>query len=168
MTPANRFSTARLRADRIDSGDFTDLCRMHADPEVMKTLGGLRSEEQTREYLQANLEHWDRYGFGLWILRELPGSAMIGRSALRHVDIEGRPEIELGYALFSDYWGRGFATEAVKAMLELAFEQLAISELVAFCLPDNAASRRVIEKSGGIFEREALHCGLRHVLYRFR
>ena len=70
MTPVNQFSTARLRADRIDIDDLSDLCRMHADPEMMKTLGGPRSEEQTRRYLQLNLEHWDRYGFGLWMLRE--------------------------------------------------------------------------------------------------
>jgi hypothetical protein len=44
--------------------DFADLWRVHRDPEVMKTRGGLRSEVQTREYLQVNLDHWERYGLG--------------------------------------------------------------------------------------------------------
>jgi ribosomal-protein-alanine N-acetyltransferase len=141
---------------------------MHRDPQMMKTLGGLRSEEQTREYLQVNLDHWERHGFGLWLLREAECSAVVGRSAIRHVDIEGQPEVELAYALLPNHWRRGLATEVARAMLELAFSELRLRELVAFSLPDNVASRRVMEKSGGTYEREVLHGGRRHVLYRFR
>jgi ribosomal-protein-alanine N-acetyltransferase len=141
---------------------------MHRDPEIMKTLGGLRDDERTREYLRVNLEHWERYGFGLWRLRSIESGTIVGRSALRHIDVEGRQEIEIGYALLPAYWGRGLATEVSRAMVELAFSRLDLGELVALALPENLASRHVMEKSGGVYEREVLRNGHRHVLYRFR
>ncbi len=168
VAPLDHFSTGRLRAHRLERRDFDDLCRMHRDPEMMKTLGGLRSDQQTRKYLQANLDHWERYGFGLWILREAERGAVVGRSAIRHVDIDGQPEVEIGYALMPPYWGRGLATEVAKVMLELAHSGLRLRDVVALSLPDNVASRRVMEKSGGIHERDVLHGGHQHVLYRFR
>jgi RimJ/RimL family protein N-acetyltransferase len=168
VAPLDHFNTARLRADRLELRDFDDLYRMHRDLQMMKSLGGLRSEEQTREYLQVNLAHWERYGFGLWMLREAESAVVVGRSAIRHVDVEGQPEVELGYALLPACWGRGLATEVARGMLGLAFSELQLRELVAFSLLDNLASRRVMEKSGGTYEREVVHGGHLHVLYRFR
>jgi RimJ/RimL family protein N-acetyltransferase len=168
MAPAERFSTARLDASRLQPDDFSIVHRMHQDHEVMKTLGGIRSEGKTRVYLRTNLEHWDRYGYGLWILRERRDQRFVGRSAIRHVELDGKDEIEVGYALMRQYWGRGLATEVAREMIKLAFSSLRITDLVAFTLRENVASRRVMEKAGGIYERDIVHADQPHVLYRFR
>lgn len=63
MASVDRFSTARLHASRLEPDDFGILNRMHEDEVVMGTLGGIRSQEDTRNYLRKNLEHWDRYGY---------------------------------------------------------------------------------------------------------
>ena len=60
----------------------------------------------------------------------------------------------------------GLATEISKAMVKLAFKQLGLESLVAFTLPNNLASRRVIEKVGGKYERNIVHAGESHVLYQ--
>jgi ribosomal-protein-alanine N-acetyltransferase len=141
---------------------------MHNDERVMKTLGGLRSHDKTHEYLRLNLEHWDRYGFGLFILRDDKSGDFVGRSAIRHVSVEGDDEVEIGYALMPEFWGRGLATEVAREMVRLAFSQLQLTELIAFALLGNLASHRVMQKAGGSFERNITHSGQLHVLYRFR
>jgi [ribosomal protein S5]-alanine N-acetyltransferase len=141
---------------------------MHQDPSVMATLGGLRSDEQTRQFLRDNLRHWDRHGYGLWMFRAQADGRFVGRDGLRHVHVGGNDEVELAYALMAAFWGRGLATEMAKAIVTVTFEHLGMADLVAFTLATNQASRRVMEKVGCQFERDIVHAGLPHVLYRIK
>ena len=160
---SERLTVTRLRAD-----DFDLLCELHRDPAVMAALGGVRSDERTRAFLAENLAHWDEHGFGLWIFRERATSAFVGRGGLRHVVLEGESEVEVTYALAREAWGKGFATEIATVALDVAFRQLGLQDLVAFAIPENVASRRVMEKVGLRYERAIVHQGERHVLYRIR
>jgi [ribosomal protein S5]-alanine N-acetyltransferase len=132
----------------------------------MATLGGLRSEDQTRQFLRRNLEHWDRHGDGLWVFRDNEGGRFVGRGGQRHVPVGSADKVELAYALTAKFWGRGLATEMAEAIATVRFEHLGMEEVVCFTLPTNLASRRVMEKVGFTFEREVIHANLPHVLYR--
>jgi [ribosomal protein S5]-alanine N-acetyltransferase len=68
----------------------------------------------------------------------------------------------------ASFWGSGLATEMAGAILTVAFEHLGLADVVAFTLTTNQASRRVMEKVGCQFEREIVHAGLPHVLYRIK
>jgi [ribosomal protein S5]-alanine N-acetyltransferase len=160
------FRTDRLVAERLRDEHFEEIRRMHQDPAVMTTLGGLRSDGETAGYLRDNLEHWDRYGYGMWVFREGTSGRFVGRAGLRNTRVGGGDEVELAYALVAEYWNRGLATEMARAILGLAFERLGVTDLVCFTLPTNLASRRVMEKAGFTYEREVMHAGLPHVLYR--
>lgn len=160
-----RFGTSRLAAERLRADHLADLLALHADPRMMATLGGVRAEAQTRAWLAANLDHWERYGFGLWLLRDR-GGRLAGRAGLRRLAIAGTQETEIAYALLPEFWGRGLATEIARALIDIGFVRLGLSSLVAFTLPGNRASRRVMEKTGLRFERAFEHSGLPHVLYR--
>lgn len=159
------FDTQRLKAERLRPEHLDRLAIMHGDARVMATLSGVRSHDQTRHYLASNLAHWDRHGHGLWIFRDLAGN-FIGRGALRHVELAGRDEVEIAYAVMSDYWGQGLATEIARALLEIGLERFGLADIVAFTLTANMASRRVMEKSGLIYEGEIDYMGLPHALYR--
>jgi RimJ/RimL family protein N-acetyltransferase len=65
---------------------LAELCAMHCDPRVMATIGGVRSYEATRDYLAANLNHWERHGYGLWVLRDQAGR-FLGRAGVNDVNI---------------------------------------------------------------------------------
>lgn len=158
--------TARLRLSRIDAGDLPDLCRMHRDADVMATLGGLRSDERSAEILAQLMAHWDEHGFGYWMARDADSGAFIGRGGLRNVVVGGGPEIEVGYALMPEYWGRGLATELASECARVAFDVLGRRDLVAFTLPTNDASRRVMQRLGFLYERDVIWAGMPHVLYR--
>ena len=139
---------------------------MHADLLVMATLGGLRSAAETERFLHAQIAHWDRHGFGLFVFRERTSGAFVGRGGLRHVELAGRDEVELAYAVMAACWGQGLATEMAQAILRLGFYTIGLTDIVAFTLTTNAASHRMMEKLGFFFERDFVHAGLPHVLYR--
>lgn len=158
--------TERMRLERMRASDRPDLVRMHRDPRVMATLGGLRDDAETDRYLGEQLEHWARHGFGLWMLRAIEGGTLIGRGGLRHSPLDGRDVIELAYALVPEAWGRGLATELARESLRVSREVLGRADVIAWTRTDNRASRRVMEKIGLAFVRGELRKGSSHVLYR--
>jgi len=162
------FSTPRLVAERLREHHYDDLLRMHADPRQMATLGGVKNEAETREYLDWNLNHWDRHGFGLWILRASPDGPTIGRALLRYLSVEGKEEVEVGYSLLPEYWGQGLATEIATTLVRLGMEQMGFTTIVAVTRKDNEASKRVLRKAGLDPAGEMMHGGMGHSLFRSR
>jgi RimJ/RimL family protein N-acetyltransferase len=141
------------------------------DPRVSATLWPQAqppTELDVLDGLLAKVEHWNRHGFGMWLLRDRDSGEMLGRGGLQYTYTAGLNDIEAGWAIIPVRWGQGLATELAHACVEVAFRQLALLEIVAFTLPDNLASRRVMEKSGFVYEREIVNAGLPHVLYRNR
>jgi len=132
----------------------------------MATLGGVRSREETVGFLDRLVEHWRVHGFGLWLLLSRENGAFVGRGGLLTVEVEGRAEVELAYALAALWWGRGLATELARWSVRLAFEVLEVPSLICLTLPTNHASLRVMEKAGFRFEKDVVHRGLPHVLCR--
>ena len=162
------FSTPRLLAERLIPEHLPDLQRMDQNERFMAHLGGVRDEVATQDYMERNLAHWSIHGFGLWMLRDATRHISIGRAVLRHLEVEGVDEVEVGYGFFPEYWGRGLATEVAYACVRIGREQLGLPSVVAVTLPTHTASQRVMLKVGLVYEREILHVGLRHVLFRTR
>lgn len=160
------FSTARLIAERLSGASLPDLRRMDQDQLFMAWLGGVRDGGGTAAYLAWNLEHWEEYGFGLWMLRDRGTGTMVGRAVLRHLDVEGVDEVEVGYGFVPEVWGRGLATEVARACVGIGRDWLGLESVVAITLPDHLASQRVMLKAGLMYDRDFLHAGLPHVLFR--
>jgi ribosomal-protein-alanine N-acetyltransferase len=168
MDPIDSFSTPRLLAERVTAAHWLDLRRMDEDEGFMALLGGVRDKAGTVAYLEMNAKHWTDHGFGMWMLRDAASSAVIGRAILRHLDVEGVDEIEVGYGFMPEYWGRGLATEIANACLRIGFEQLGLRSMVAITTPANLASQRVMQKAGLVYERDIVHAGVTHRLFRTR
>jgi [ribosomal protein S5]-alanine N-acetyltransferase len=166
MHRLNELRTPRLLLHRPREGDFEDYARMYADPVVMATLNGVRTRDATRELFDCLLAHWDEHGFGLWIMRDPDSRRFMGRGGLRVQTLEGRPEVEVGYGMMSEFWGRGLATELARESVRVGFEVLGLTELVSFTLPTNRASQRVMQKAGFVHERDGTWADLPHVFCR--
>jgi ribosomal-protein-alanine N-acetyltransferase len=164
----NCFVTPRLAAERVTAASWLDLRRMDENEAFMALLGGVRDTAGTVAYLEMNVKHWADHGFGMWMLREVASSAIVGRAILRHLEVEGVDEVEVGYGFMPDYWGRGLATEVAQACVRIGFEQLGLSSLVAITTPTHLGSQRVMTKAGLAYERDILHAGIPHVLFRIR
>ncbi len=89
----------------------------------------------------------------------------VGYGGIKHAEVEGRDEIELAYAITSDHWRKGFATEIATAALQHGFDTMHLDRIVAFTLPHNKASRGVMENCGFTYTRDIIHANLPHVLY---
>jgi ribosomal-protein-alanine N-acetyltransferase len=166
-----RLETERMVCERIQLEQAPEHLRLLLDPRVSATLWPRRelpSEADVLDGLLAKVEHWERHGFGMWLLRDRQTGEMIGRGGLQYTYTAGLNDVEAGWAVVPERWGQGFATELAQASVEVAFEQLDLLEIIAFALPTNIASRRVMEKAGFEFERDIVHAGLPHVLYRRR
>lgn len=166
MNPLDQLHTPRLLLQRMGAGDLDDLTRLHVDAHVMATMGGTRTPEATAEWLDRQLGHWQRCGFGLWVARERATGAFAGRGGLHHVQINGRDEVEVGYCFRAEFWGRGLATELARESVRAAFEVLKLPDIVCFALPTNRASQRVMQKAGFRYERDIVYRDLPHVFYR--
>ena len=164
----NELHTPRLIGTPAGPDDFADIRRLHNDPRVMATLsadGITFSEEQSRNFLQRAADHWNSYGFGLWIFHQKSGTNFVGYGGIKRATVEGCDEIELAYAITSDHWRKGFATEISRAALKHGFDTMHLERIVAFTLPHNQASRGVMEHCGFTYNRDITHANLPHVLY---
>ncbi len=168
FTSINSFSTERLLAEKVTEHDLEKFRLMHTNEEVMRTLGGLRNEEQTIDNLSWNLKQWVDNGFGLWMFYLKDTHEWIGRGGLRRIEVGGNTEVEIGYALMPKFWNHGFATEITKACIEIAFEVIRLDAIVSFTLTTNKSSQRVMKKAGFEYERDIIHADLPHVLYRMK
>lgn len=163
----NRFSTDRLTAERLNESHLADLVALHLDRDVARYIGGVRSAETTKAYLDVNMAHWDQHGFGLWALHTKDG-AFAGRAGLRHIMVDDIDEIEIAYAFTRSLWGRGFAAEAATAMTRIGLSELGLPSLIGIVNVANGASRRVLEKSDYLVERSTNRHGNDVVIYRIR
>ncbi len=114
------FATARLRARPVTVDDGPLFAHLWGDERVARTLGGVRDRAQVEQTLVEAVSHWRRWGFGRWLVHE--GADFVGTVKLAHCEIDGRPEVELGYAVVPECWGAGHATEASAGALEHARE----------------------------------------------
>ncbi|GIF76966.1 GNAT family acetyltransferase [Asanoa siamensis] len=150
--------TERLVLRDFVDGDLDDLFALHDDPEVMRFInGGKRASlEEIRERTLPEMRRgWPAYGGrpACWVAAERHGGRFVGWFALRPVD-PGRPDtVDLGYRLRRDAWGRGYATEGGRALVDKGFQDLGVRRVVADTMAVNTGSRRVLEKIGLTFER---------------
>jgi RimJ/RimL family protein N-acetyltransferase len=163
-----------LRPWRPD--DVAAFVAMSFDPAVMEFLRPFPDRGAAEAWVARAMEHWQRYGFGLWVA-EIPGEAgfagVVGLAAVGY-EAHFTPAVEIAWRLIRPFWGRGYATEAARATLDHGFGELKLDEIVAVTVPANWRSRRVMERLGmtrdpaGDFDHPLVPEGSlkRHVLYR--
>lgn len=119
--------------------------------------------EECEDWARRRAAQWHAFGYGEWLV--LDGDAAIARGGLGHTVVDGRSEVELGWAVAPSHQRRGIATRLALDGLAVARER-GIEGVVAYTRADNEASRRTAERAGLSLEKSFRHAGLPHVLYR--
>jgi RimJ/RimL family protein N-acetyltransferase len=148
-----RIETARLLLRRPAAADVRPIFERYAsDPDVTRYLGWLRhtSIDDTWKFLEFSDAEWYRWGAGPLLAFSRADGALLGGSGLT---METQWRAATGYVFARDAWGRGYATEALLAMVDLA-ASLGVARLYATCHVEHRASWRVMEKCA--FEREGI------------
>src|SRR5690349_17947850 len=141
-------TTERLTLRHFHILDAEAMNRIFGDPEVMRFGDGVQTKDWTQEWLRTCLErYYGTWGFGPYAVVENQSWSAIGYCGLFYFpNVNGQPEVEIGYRLARSAWGQGYATEAVSAVRDVAFEALSIKRLIAIIDPANVASIHVAEK----------------------
>jgi len=150
--------TDRLVLRVLTAADADNLFDLDSDPDVMRYLNNGRThtrKEIVERVLPHYLDHYARYGdrYGFWAAIEKPRGDFIGWFHLRPFR-DAPEEIELGYRLKRSSWGKGYATEGSRALIQKGFVELGIDKIVADTLARNVRSRRVMEALGMTLEAE--------------
>ena len=159
-------TTRRLRLRPFTLADHDAIHAIYADPEVMRYVGAgpHATLAETAAALRTYADVLARRGYSFLAVTEREGGAILGDAGLHPFGGSG-PDVELGYTLARDAWGKGYATEAAEALVAHAFTTLGLARVVAQVEPANAASRHVLEKLGMRAEGQRLAYGRPHVLY---
>src|SRR5581483_6351521 len=154
--------TERLVLRQFTEDDANNLFELDSDPDVMRYVGSvsarLANVDAYRERIRTNyLPYHERHpGYGYWAVVEKPNHDFIGWFHLRPaLDYRFAAEagfrsgdVDLGYPFRKSAWGKGYATEGARALIHQAFTERGAACVVAVALSDNAASIRVMEKTG--------------------
>jgi RimJ/RimL family protein N-acetyltransferase len=169
----NLIETERLLLEPLDASRLEDFVALTSDEETMRYWWphGPFSREVAERNFAAGVARLREFGFGRrWIVGKEDGAGL-GFVETKHF---GRScgdvspdEVEIGWMITRSSWGRGYATEAGGAIRDEAFERLELESIVAVHHPENAASRRIMEKLGMAFERDVVaRDGWPYRLYR--
>ena len=157
-----KLTSERLILKPLQSDDLDICLEMFTDPDVVKYADGLMSDSTIRK----GIPNWIKRGgngcIGIWCLTDRLSGEKYGSVALLPIPIDENDtdfdlvvpgtmpdgDIEIGYFLKRSAWGRGFATETCRRVLQFAFEKTTLIEVVATFEEENTASRNVLEKSG--------------------
>lgn len=176
VTPTD-LRTKRLILRQWRDSDEAPFAAMNADPKVMEFFPSRMNAEESRIVFDRVRTHFAVNGFGFWVVEipnECPFAGFIGLAIPRY-EAPFTPCVEVGWRLWPEYWGKGYATEGAIASLDYGFQSLGLAEIVSMTATTNVRSMRVMERIGMTrnssedFEHPLIDAGhplRRHVLYR--
>jgi RimJ/RimL family protein N-acetyltransferase len=157
--------TERLLHRKFKPDDLDKLIELRSDPEVNQYLGGsrLQNSEAIAKRIQFYFECYDKFGFGVAAMIWKETGEMIGWSGL--MPLEDTGEIEVGYGMKKEFWGKGIGLETARAWLDYGFNKAGLTRIVAVAQPENAGSWRIMEKCGMHYEKTETHYGIECLFY---
>lgn len=139
--------TARLGFREMDEHDLDDMAAMLGDQSVMAFYPAPKTRAESAAWITGMRRRYDDDGHALWIIETHDGD-FVGDCGLTWQSVNGTAVLEVGYHVRAEMQGRGFATEAARACVDLARRAHAPVLLTAIIHPENTASRRVAEHLG--------------------
>lgn len=162
-----QLETERLLLRMFQESDWDDLHQMFSDEECIRFTTKITLERwQTWRTLATYLGHWQIKGFGPYAVVEKESNKMIGPVGLWYPGEWPEPEIK--WSLTRLYWGKGYATEAAKAVKEMAFKFLEKDRLISLILPGNEPSVKVAKRIGGELEKTIPFRDGKAQIYRYQ
>lgn len=153
--------TQRLILKLTEQADFNNIVILRSDPEVMRYTSQARvqTKEEVQKFLETAIPYQEKYGHGICSVFDKFSGKFIGQAGLLHTGFFDENDIEISCRLHKEFWGKGYATELIKALIQWGFTHLSVKKLIAFVYPENLGSHRALKKCGMI------HLGLVECYY---
>jgi len=163
--------TERLLLTPLVADDVDLALEMWTDPEVVKYVCDVMTEAEIREDMANSIKRGGNGGIGIWCVADRRTGEKLGSTYLLPLPIDKDDtdfslvvmgqmpdaEIEIGFFLKRSAWGRGYATEVCNRLLQFAFQEASLNEVVASVNEENVTSKNVLEKSG-LLDRGRTRC----------
>jgi len=158
------FVSKRLKMRPWRRQDLQSFHQIWSDPQVIWWRGSQLSWAQSRDLFQTLLERCERFpeGLGWWLMEEIDTGEAVGNVMLQPF---GDGETELGMAIRTNRWGRGFATETVHAVCSYGFDQVGLDTIIAVIQPNNESASHIVEKCGFELKGYVINRGFPHNRY---
>ncbi|TDV54026.1 GNAT family N-acetyltransferase [Actinophytocola oryzae] len=151
-----RLATARLVLRRIAPTDVDAMIALHADPDATRHRPeGMSPPEHSRQLFVSWLDHWVEFGYGYWAIELVGTGELAGFGGLQLAYGEDGAYLNVFYRLFPHFWGHGYAPEMVGAAVEWGRRTHPELPILIITPTTNARARRVAEKLGFRWIREA-------------
>jgi RimJ/RimL family protein N-acetyltransferase len=161
---SNRLLTRKLTNDDVTT--WADFFRDEEAVEFLHNLGFNSCEERATHWVNKQLNRYADNQFGLQVLIDKNTNEFIGQCGLLKQTIDEQTEIEVGYHIFKQYWGQGYAPEAAKLFIDYAFQNKLTDSVISIINTKNVKSQRVADKNGLIREKQTTWSGLDVYIYR--
>ena len=156
--------TERLRLRCYVREDAAALFDVFADPYARRFYPQMADMAAADDWISWNLRVYEAFGFGLWVIEPKDDPRLIGDCGLTYQDVEGRELLEIGYHTHAAERGKGYATEAARAVLAYALDRLDADFVCSKVHPANTASCAVAARVHD-HRRDYLKDGERRLLY---
>jgi len=160
--------TSRLILREFSADDADALALVLSDAETMRFYPAPLDRAGVEGWIARNLDRYAKDGHGLWAMILKSTGEVIGDCGLTIQNVGGLQEIEIGYHVRRDHWGRGLASEAARACRDFGFAHLPAERLISLIRPENLPSRRVAEKNGMTVWKEVMWTSLPQLVYSIR
>jgi ribosomal-protein-alanine N-acetyltransferase len=160
--------TDRLLLREFVPEDLDALAAVLSDAETMRYYPAALDRAGVAAWIERNRRRYADPGHGLWALVLKSNGELIGDCGLTRQVVDETDEIEIGYHVRRDLWGRGYASEAALACQGYGFSRLGSERLISLIRPENLPSRRVAEKTGLSLWKEVTWRELPHCVYAIR
>ena len=143
--------TDRLVLRKLDEGDALLQMRLLNTPTVMKHLGGVKELHEIEAKHAKSMAWFAQYGFGFMMMIEKSSGELVGHAGMKLVDNSNAPnqgDHEIGWLVREDRWRHGYANEAMRSVIDWAFESIQVPHLVALTSDANVPSWRFMEMLG--------------------
>lgn len=165
--------TERLLLREVVFSDVDGMFELDSNPNVHTYLGNkpVTTIEQSREYIEFLQQQYKDFGTGRWAVILKETNEFIGWSGIKFItdEINNHQNFyEIGYRFIEKHWGKGYATEAGKAFIDHAFNEMKVEAVYAYADEGNDNSRKILEKLGLQFVNSFEHEGEREVWYEIK
>lgn len=161
-----QIKTKRLGLRLLASNDITDLAPLENDPDVKQFFpDGPRDHAKTEDMIKRFISAYEEKGLPCFLLFDLESDEFIGRAGF---GLTASGDTEVGYVLHKKFWNKGYASEAVIALLEYAKKHIDIDYIIAYADTGNIGSTRVMEKCGMAYYKTDIAKGIECRFYRIK
>jgi [ribosomal protein S5]-alanine N-acetyltransferase len=161
--------TERLITRHLTEADIPAWTEFFKEPDAIEFFPMYHNkpyEESAHEWINRQMARYARQEYGMQALIDKQSGRLVGQCGLIAKDIDGIPELEVGYGILKPYWGLGYAAEAARLFIDFAFGQPGVGSIISTISPGNRKSIRVAEKNGLTFEKISIWQDMELCVYR--